>query len=92
MIVTGLLFEVLVYLNHLMQLSAQEDFIEFSHHESFLFIYIYINPVCCPKIYHYIHKFNLAVVLYGCKSWSVTLQEESRQKVFKNRVLRNSLA
>jgi len=30
----------------------------------------------------------LSVVLYGCESWSVTLQEESRLKVFKNRVLR----
>ena len=30
----------------------------------------------------------LSIVLYGCESWSVTLQEESRLKVFKNRVLR----
>jgi len=30
----------------------------------------------------------LSVVLYGCESWSVTLQEKSRLKVFKNRVLR----
>jgi hypothetical protein len=30
----------------------------------------------------------LLVVLYGCKTWSVTLREEHRLRVFKNRVLR----
>jgi hypothetical protein len=30
----------------------------------------------------------LPVVLYGCETWSVTLQEEHRLKVFENRVLR----
>ena len=30
---------------------------------------------------------NLPVVLYGCETWSVTLSEEHRVKVFKNRVL-----
>jgi hypothetical protein len=30
----------------------------------------------------------LPVVLYGCKSWSLTLREESRLRVFENRVLR----
>jgi hypothetical protein len=30
----------------------------------------------------------LPVVLYGCKSWSLTLREECRLKVFENRVLR----
>jgi hypothetical protein len=28
------------------------------------------------------------VVLYGCETWSVTLREEHRLKVFENRVLR----
>jgi hypothetical protein len=28
------------------------------------------------------------VVLYGCKTWSVTLREEHRLRVFENRVLR----
>jgi hypothetical protein len=28
------------------------------------------------------------VVLYGCETWSVTLREEHRLRVFKNRVLR----
>jgi len=27
-------------------------------------------------------------VLYGCETWSLTLWEESRLKVFENRVLR----
>jgi hypothetical protein len=28
------------------------------------------------------------VVLYGCESWSLTLREEHRLRVFENRVLR----
>jgi hypothetical protein len=31
---------------------------------------------------------NLAVVLYGCESWSLTLREECRLRVFENKVLR----
>jgi len=30
----------------------------------------------------------LPVVLYGCETWSVTLREECRLRVFENRVLR----
>jgi hypothetical protein len=30
----------------------------------------------------------LLIVLYGCDSWSLTLREESRLRVFGNRVLR----
>jgi hypothetical protein len=36
-----------------------------------------------------IHKTTiLPVVLYGCKTWSITLREEHRLRVFGNRVLR----
>jgi hypothetical protein len=31
---------------------------------------------------------SLSVVLYGCETWSVTLKEERRLRVFENRVLR----
>jgi hypothetical protein len=31
----------------------------------------------------------LPVVLYGCETWSLTLREEHRLRVFENRVLRN---
>jgi hypothetical protein len=31
---------------------------------------------------------NLAVVLYGCEAWSLTVREECRLRVFENRVLR----
>ena len=31
---------------------------------------------------------NLSVVLYGCETWSLTLREERRLRVFENRVLR----
>jgi hypothetical protein len=30
----------------------------------------------------------LPVILYGCETWSLTLREERRQRVFENRVLR----
>jgi hypothetical protein len=30
----------------------------------------------------------VSVVLYGCKTWSLTLKEERRLKVFENRMLR----
>jgi hypothetical protein len=30
----------------------------------------------------------LPVVLYGCETWSLTLKEECRLRVFENRVLR----
>jgi hypothetical protein len=37
------------------------------------------------KIYRII---ILPVVLYGCETWSLTLKEERRPRVFENRVLR----
>ena len=37
------------------------------------------------KIYRTV---SLAVVLYGCEAWSLTLREERRLRVFENRVLR----
>ena len=33
----------------------------------------------------------LPVVLYGCETWSLTLREECRLKVFENRILRRIL-
>ena len=32
----------------------------------------------------------LPVVLYGCETWSLTLREEHRLKVFENKVLRKT--
>ena len=33
----------------------------------------------------------LPVVLYGCETWSLTLREECRLRVFENRLLRRIL-
>jgi hypothetical protein len=33
---------------------------------------------------------TLPVVLYGCETWSLTLREEHRLRVFENRVLRRT--
>ena len=30
----------------------------------------------------------LPVVLYGCETWSLTLREESRLRIFENKILR----
>ena len=38
-----------------------------------------------PKIFRII---ILPVVLYGCETWSLTLREKRRLRVFENRVLR----
>ena len=34
-----------------------------------------------------IYKTILPVVLYGCETWSLTLREKSRLRVFENRIL-----
>jgi hypothetical protein len=39
-----------------------------------------------PQVY--LRIIILPVVLYGCETWSLTLREEHRQRVFQNRVLR----
>jgi len=46
---------------------------------------IFCLPVCCPKIYRTI---ILSLVLYGCETWSVSLKEERRLRVYENRVVR----
>jgi hypothetical protein len=35
-----------------------------------------------------IYKTILPVVLYGCETWSLTVREEHKWRVFENRVLR----
>ena len=45
----------------------------------FILCYVY------RKIYRTI---ILPVVLYGCETWSLTLKDERRLRVFENRVLR----
>jgi hypothetical protein len=42
---------------------------------------VFCLPACSPGII-------LPVVLYGCETWTPTLREESRLRVFENRVLR----
>ena len=32
------------------------------------------------------HRRMLPVVLYGCETWSLTLREESRLRIFENRI------
>jgi hypothetical protein len=45
--------------------------------------------VAVEKLKNYnIQDYNLAVVLYGCETWSLTIRKEHRPRVFENRVLR----
>jgi hypothetical protein len=50
---------------------------------------IFCLPVCYPKIKIKIYgTIILPVVLYKCESWSLTLREEHRLRMFKNKMLR----
>ena len=51
--------------------------------ESFVFSLLSKNLKI--KIYRTI---TLPIVLYGCETWSLTLREEHRLRVFENRVLK----
>jgi hypothetical protein len=51
----------------------------------FSLLFIYTSKNTKIKIYRTI---ILPVVLYGCETWSLTLREEHRLRVFQNRVLR----
>jgi hypothetical protein len=42
----------------------------------------------CRRVRQY-YAFQKYAVLYGCETWSLTLQEEHRFRVFENRMLRN---
>jgi hypothetical protein len=48
----------------------------------FLFVCICVSCVI------YLFIYLLPVVLYGCETWSLTLREKRRLRVFENRVLR----
>ena len=41
-----------------------------------------------PKNIKIYRTISMPVVLYGCETWSLTLREERRLRVFENRVLR----
>jgi hypothetical protein len=53
-------------------------------------VHIFCLPVCYLKIQRFkiYRTITLPVVLYGCETWSLTLREEHRLRVFQNRVLR----
>jgi hypothetical protein len=51
--------------------------------------YILSSPLLSKNIQIRIFKtIILPVVLHGCETWSLTLREEQRLRVFENRVLR----
>jgi hypothetical protein len=46
------------------------------------------NPLLCNIKIRIYKTIILPVVLYGCETWSLTLREGHRPRVFENRVLR----
>jgi hypothetical protein len=50
-----------------------------------LYAFTFVVQLYIVRIYKTI---ILPVVLYGCETWSLTLREEHRLRVFKNRVMR----
>jgi hypothetical protein len=50
---------------------------------------IFCLPGCYPKTKIRVYRtIILPVVLYGCETWTLTLREKQRLRVFENRVLR----
>jgi hypothetical protein len=47
-----------------------------------------LGNACYHSVQNLLSSRLLSVVLYGCETWSLTLREESRLRVFENRVLR----
>jgi hypothetical protein len=47
-----------------------------------------VNIVLYPAHLFYLIWLLLPFVLYGCETWSLTLREQQRLRVFENRVLR----
>ena len=82
---------------HYSPMRTLASFMDFTH-SAFLLHYIYIYMCVCVCVcvfmytYIYIYIYNrtiiLPVVLYGCETWSLTLREKRRLRVFENRALR----
>ena len=54
-----------------------------------MYVYIYMCVCVCVCIYIYIYRtIILPIVLYGCETWSLTLREERKLRVFENKMLR----
>jgi len=55
----------------------------------YIYIYIYTSNLLSKNLKIKIYRnIILPGVLYGCETWSLTLREERRLRVFENRVLR----
>ena len=46
------------------------------------------SSLLSKKLKFKIYRTILPIILYGCETWSLTLREERRLRVFENRVLR----
>jgi hypothetical protein len=78
----GIVLQLFYYFDHSIMFSIEfGNMSMFRDHEVTVLQLFYCFP--------YIVKCNpVPVILYGCETWSLTLREEHRLRVFKNRVLR----
>jgi hypothetical protein len=49
---------------------------------------VFCLPGCSKNTKIRVYRTVVLLVLYGCETWSLTLREEQRLRVFENRVLR----
>jgi hypothetical protein len=69
----------------LIKIQTLKHFLFIPHN---VFIKFYVFPSHIKKLNIKIYKIIiLPVVLYGCETWSLTLREEQRLRVFENRAL-----
>jgi len=78
MMMTEMVPETSVPYRHLTRLIAREDFVEFSRRESSITVLGYFVLGFCI----------LRAVSHDCETYSLTLREEHRLKVFEYRVLK----
>jgi hypothetical protein len=51
-------------------------------------LYVLVERYSSTGAAQFFHCKEVFLLLYGCESWSLTLREEHRLRVFENRVLR----
>jgi hypothetical protein len=73
------------------KITAKSTLTHFHHNWAYIDLELTVNGKASSNylsLYLSLHTIILPVVLYGCETWSLTLKEECRLRVYENRVLR----